>query len=120
MEDYVTYLTLSNNVTDPESVEEALNSPDKMKWVEAMEEEYASLVKNGTWTPINLPQDKKALDTKWVFKIKRDAAGKIHRYKARLVVRGCGQIEGIDYSETYSPVVRRYVNSLFMCFGSKI
>lgn len=114
MEDYVTYLTLSNDVTEPESVEEALNSSDKAKWLEAMEEEQASLIKNETWTPVNLPRDKKALDTKWVFKIKRDATGKIRRYKARLVVRGCGHIEGIDYSETYSPVVR-YTSIRFLC-----
>lgn len=75
MNDYVTYLTLSSNTTDPESVEEALNSPDNAKWIKAMEEEHEALVEHGTWELVDLPKDKRALDTKWVFKVKRDSTG---------------------------------------------
>lgn len=49
MEDYVTYLTFSNEATDPQSVEEALNLPDRERWIKAMEEERDSLAKNNTW-----------------------------------------------------------------------
>ena len=113
-DDFVTYLTLDNDLNDPETVEKALRSSDRQKWIQAMNEERDSLVENGTWIPTKLPAGKKTLDTKWVFRIKRDSSGNIQRYKARLVVRGCGQIEGIDYSETYSPVVR-YTSIRFLC-----
>lgn len=113
-DDYITYLTLSNDVTDPENLVEALNSSDSVKWIKVMEEERDSLAKNGTWTLVDLPKDKRALDTKWVFKTKRDVIGQIKCYEARLVVRGCSQIEGIDYNETYSPVVR-YTSIQFLC-----
>lgn len=113
-DDYITYLTLSNDATDPESLEEAISSSQSAKWLKAMEEERDSLAKNGTWTLTDLPRDKRALDTKWIFKTKQDDAGRITRHKARLVVRGCSQIEGIDYSETYSPVVR-YTSIRFLC-----
>lgn len=71
-----------------------------------MREEYDSLFENKTWTLEKLPSGRKALDTKWVFKTKHNASGEIERHKARLVERGCAQVEGIDYTETYSPVIR--------------
>lgn len=79
-----------------------------------MEEERKSLEKNETWTLVDLPSNRKVLYTKWVFRTKRDSSGKIERYKARLVVRGCSQAEGIDYQETYSPVIR-YTSVRFLC-----
>ena len=55
---------------------------------------------------MNLPKGRKAIDNKWVFKIKRKPDGTVDRYKARLVVRGFSQIEGVDFFETFSPVAR--------------
>lgn len=99
---------------DPETVTEALNSPDKSMWMKAMREEYESLVKNDTWTVVDLPQGQRVLDTKWVFKRKQDITENTQRYRARLVARGCAQIKGVDYQETYSPVVR-YASIRFLC-----
>lgn len=81
-----------------------------------MNDEYKSLIENGTWTLCEIPKGRKPIKNKWLFKTKRDVNGKIDRYKARLVVKGCSQKAGIDYQEIFSPVVRyqtiRYLMAL--------
>ncbi|CCA77399.1 hypothetical protein PIIN_11376, partial [Serendipita indica DSM 11827] len=61
---------------------------------------------NGTWKLVRLPQGKKAIGSRWVFKIKRDADGSISKYKGRIVAKGYAQREGIDYTETFTPTAR--------------
>ena len=113
-DDYCIYFAPNCTLDDPETVEEALDSPDKNMWISAMKEEYESLVRNDTWTVVRLPPGQRILDTKWVFKRKQDSTGNTQRYRARLVAKGCAQIKGIDYQETYSPVVR-YASIRFLC-----
>ena len=94
------------NVTDikePKSVSEAQAN---QKWLEAMENEIGSLHDNNVWELVELPEDQKAVGSKWVFKVKTNADGSIERCKARLVAQGFSQQEGLDYDETFSPVVR--------------
>lgn len=91
---------------DPNSVKEALAGPKASEWRKAMEEEINSLYANNTWSLVDLPAGRKAISNRWVFKTKYDSDGIISRYKARLVIRGCAQRKGIDYEETFSPVVR--------------
>lgn len=114
MTDYVTYLAVGTDTDDPQTVREALSGQERDLWKRAMEEERKSLIKNDTWTLADLPAGRKALETKWVFRTKKDSAGRVERHKARLVVKGCSQKEGIDYQETYSPVIR-YASVRFLC-----
>lgn len=88
---------------DPNTLEEALNRSDADLWRQAMDEELVSLYKNKTWTLDKLPDGATAVPVKWVFKIKRDAAGNIERYKARLVAKGYMQREGVDYTDVFAP-----------------
>ncbi|KAJ0882624.1 putative RNA-directed DNA polymerase [Helianthus annuus] len=76
------------------------------QWRQAMFEEYSALMKNGTWTLVPQVPNANIVDCKWVYKLKRDQTGAITRYKARLVAKGFNQQPGIDYHETFSPVVK--------------
>ncbi|CAM8959567.1 unnamed protein product [Rhodiola kirilowii] len=71
-----------------------------------MNKEISALEQNHTWTITSLPPEKKAVDCKWVFKVKHHSDGKVERYKARLVAKGFTQVEGIDYHDTFAPVVK--------------
>jgi hypothetical protein len=89
--------------SEPLNYIEALSN---LKWKQAMIEELASIKKNQTWELVELPSNKKAIQVKWVFKLKLNPDGTIAKYKARLVARGFLQREWLDYSEVYSPVAR--------------
>ncbi|KAJ4812357.1 Retroelement pol polyprotein-like [Rhynchospora pubera] len=75
-------------------------------WRDAMQTEIDALERNGTWTIEDLPPTKTAIGCKWVYRIKYHSDGSIERYKARLVVLGNRQVEGIDYTETFAPVAK--------------
>ena len=75
-------------------------------WRFAVEEEIVALEDRDTWTVVALPPGKKALGCKQVFKLKFNADGTIERPKARLVVLGNNQTEGVDYAETFAPVAK--------------
>lgn len=92
-------------VVKPQSVVEALNSPQASQWKSAMQEELDSLESRNTWQLSELPKDKKCIGCRWVFKLKTNAEGKVARYKARLVAQGFSQTKGIDYEKTSAPVV---------------
>ena len=100
------FMILPQEDEEPRNIKEALQCPAKEKWMKAMEEEMESMRSNQVWKLVDLPKGRKAIGNKWVLKIKRNADGNIERYKARLVAKGYTQQEGIDYEETFSPVVR--------------
>ena len=91
---------------EPNTLKEALTSPQAEKWKEAMEDEMQSLEKNKTWTLTTLPAGRQAIQNRWVFKLKLDGDGAVRRYKARLVAKGFSQRPGVTFEETFSPVVK--------------
>lgn len=111
-------------VYDPLTVEDALCGPSSDQRKKAMAEEHRSLMENKTWNVVNLPPNRKAINCKWVFKTKRDSDGMVQKYKARLVIKGCARKKGIDYEETFAPVVRygsiRYLIALASKFNLEI
>ena len=88
-------------MTTPSSFEEAVQKPT---WVDAMVEEYDSIVRNSAWEIVPRPMGKSDVGSRWIYKVKQVADGSIKKYKARFVARGFSQIEGIDYEETFVPL----------------
>jgi len=93
-------------ITEPETMHEALSGEYANEWKAAADSEYKSLIDNQTWDLVSLPEGRKAINCKWVFRVKHDSEGRVERFKGRLVAKGYSQKYGIDYDETFSPVVR--------------
>ena len=91
---------------EPTTIEEARRWPDWAKWDEAIKAELRSLDDAHTWDVVERPTKTNVVSCKWVFKVKKNAAGEVDKYKARLVARGFTQQLGVDYDETYAPVAR--------------
>ncbi|GJU63516.1 putative ribonuclease H-like domain-containing protein [Tanacetum coccineum] len=88
---------------EPKKVIQAL---EDLSWIKAMQEELLQFQLQKVWTLVNLPNDKRAIGIKWVFRNKKDERGIVVRNKARLVAQGYTQEEGIDYDEVFDHVAR--------------
>jgi len=96
-------LAVSNtDIVEPTCYTNAVKIPE---WRQAMQTKFNALLQNQTWTLVPPQQAHNLVGCKWVFKVKRKADGSIERYKARLVAKGFHQQAGLDYGETFSPVV---------------
>ncbi|GJY93262.1 putative ribonuclease H-like domain-containing protein [Tanacetum coccineum] len=100
---------------EPKKVIHALKDPS---WIEAMQEELLQFKLQEVWTLVDLPNGKRAIGTKWVFRNKKDERGIVIRNKARLVAQGYTQEEGIDYDEVFAPVARIEAIRLFLAYAS--
>lgn len=96
-------ISTQNHNSLPKNTTKALKKPE---WKQAMEDKYNALMKNKTWTLIPNNQNYKLIGNKWVYRVKENLDGTIKKYKARLVVKGFLQTPGLDFKETFSPVVK--------------
>ncbi|CAI7907188.1 unnamed protein product [Closterium sp. NIES-54] len=104
-EDEPAYCFLAPAPEEPASMEEALAGPDREKWLVSRDAEYQSLLENGTWDLVVLPEGKKAVQCKWVLRIKTDDKGQVTIYKSRLVAKGFMQ-EKQDFNEIFAPTAK--------------
>ncbi|GKD74849.1 putative ribonuclease H-like domain-containing protein [Tanacetum coccineum] len=100
---------------EPKKVIHALKEPS---WIEAMQEELLQFKLQEVWTLVDLPNGKRAIGTKWVFRNKKDEIGIVIKNKARLVTQGYTQEEGIDYDEVFAHVSRIEAIRLFLAYAS--
>ena len=95
------FMAALNASTKPKSFVEAMKDD---RWKQAMQTGIKELENNRTWTLESLPPDKKAMGSKWIYRIKYKFDGLVEWFKARLVILGNNQVEGCDYTETFAPV----------------
>jgi len=95
-----------SDLAEPLTVDDALSGPEAHLWRSAMQREIESLNKNNVWDLVVPKTNVKLINSKWIFKRKYNSDGEISSYKARLVAQGFSQRDGIDFHDTFSPVVR--------------
>jgi len=83
-------------------------------WYAAMAAEFTALQANNTWSLVPLPPNREPIGCKWVFRIKENSDGSINRYEARLVAKGFHQQPGIDFNDTFSPVIKPVTITLIL------
>ena len=104
-----------SKVQEPHSYKQAAEDSN---WVEAMQKELQALEENDTWELTKLPPGKKAIGSKWVYKVKFKPDGTVDRYKARLVAKGYNQIAGVDYIESFSLVAKLVTIRVFIVIAT--
>jgi hypothetical protein len=122
--DFYSNFALSITDDDPITFREAVNSEDSKLWKKAMVEEMDALDKNEAWDIVELPTRRKYVGSKWLFKKKFNAQGKVEKYKSRLVAKGYSQVEGIDFGEIFSPIAKltsiRFLLSISTAFDLEV
>ena len=117
--DQLTNLLEGDNNDQP-TLDQACRSLEWPKWEWAIQSELTQLKQKGTWKLVEKPVDMVPISNKWVLTKKRDKAGNLVKYKAQLVARGFTQRPGLDYNETFSPVVHfETIRALLVMVASK-
>jgi hypothetical protein len=91
---------------NPQTYKEAMSCPDATQWQIACAEELDIFRQMKLYEIVDKPTNRKVVDSKWVFQLKRGPDGEIEKHKARVVAKGFTQIKGLDYDETFAPIVK--------------
>jgi hypothetical protein len=83
-----------------------------------MQHEYSSLIDNGTWELVDLPPDRVVVNIVWIYKVKSDTVKDVSRFKAWFVAKGCSQRASLDYTQTFSPIIRMTSRRLFLAIAA--
>ncbi len=114
-EEFVNLISLPDT---PSSYKQAITSPEKEKWDDAMKKELKALEQQRTWDLVPRLKGMFVVRSKWVYKIKLDEHGSIERYKARVVAIGFTQTYGKDFDETFSPVLHATTRRLLFSLAA--
>ena len=101
----------------PSNHEEAINSSQSEEWLNAMSEEYQSLIDNNVFDEVDISSSR-TIDAKWVFTVKLNSEGIPTRYKARLVARGFKQMQEVNYLENFAPVSEKSTIRVFLTMAA--
>ena len=101
--DFLLYSSTASSFQEPQTIAHALKHP---AWRKSMQDEYEALLRNNTWTLVPRESAPNIVGCKWVYRTKYKSDGTLDRLKSRLVAKGFHQRPGIDYIETFSPVVK--------------
>ncbi|GKV30443.1 hypothetical protein SLEP1_g39251 [Rubroshorea leprosula] len=107
------------NVVETDDDSPPLKASKHDEWMAAMKEELAMIEKNKTWSLCPRPEGKNVIGVKWVFRTKLNPDGSVNKYKARLVVKGYAQQQGVDFSETFAPVARHDIIKLLFAISTQ-
>ncbi len=108
---------------DMPNFHEAMRGPHREEFLEAMKKEITELESHGTWKLVRrstLPEGTNVIPSTWAFKIKRFPDGRFRKTKARFCARGDKQIKGVDYFDTYAPVVNWATVQLLLCLSKSL
>ena len=109
---------------EPSTYRAAVSGSEANKWLLAISEEVQSLEVNKTWQVVDKTRDMNIIGSRWIFKKKKDVNGQVQKYKARLVAKGYDQEYGIDFCETFAPVLKyktlRVILALSVIFGYQL
>ncbi|KAL0453806.1 UNVERIFIED_CONTAM: Retrovirus-related Pol polyprotein from transposon RE1 [Sesamum latifolium] len=111
------FLASLTHIQEPKSYAQACEHKD---WRAAMDNELETLESNNTWTVTPLPQGKKAIGCRWIFKLKLNEDGSVNKHKARLVAKGYNQVEGIDYVDSFSPMAKAVTVRLMLAVTTSL
>jgi Reverse transcriptase (RNA-dependent DNA polymerase) len=123
-DDYVNFVDHivadSPKYPEPASYTAAISGPQGDLWKQSIDIEHQALLENQTWDLVPLPPGRKAIKSKWIFKVKYKSDGNVEKFKSRLVILGCMQKSGLDYNEVFAPVCRLESLRMFLAISAAL